>query len=69
MSKQSFSNNTQLSFAFKGLKKRRVVSDLEGGSITSDGGGLLIREVDHRLKIIKRVVACPPWLKVRETRM
>ncbi len=58
MSKQSVSNNTQLSFEFKGLKKRRVVSDFEGGSITSDGGGLLLREVDHRLKIIERIAGC-----------
>ncbi|MEN8207809.1 MAG: hypothetical protein ABFR50_01010 [Candidatus Fermentibacteria bacterium] len=28
----------------------KVVSDFEGGSITSDGGGLLLREVDHRQK-------------------
>lgn len=47
MSKQSVSNNTQLAFKFQGLNKRRVVSDFKGGSITSDGGGLLLREVDH----------------------
>jgi len=58
MSKQSVSNNTQLSFEFKGLNKRRVVSDFDGGSITSDGGGLLLREVDQRLKIIERVADC-----------
>ncbi len=58
MSKQSVCNNTQFSFEFKGLKKRRVVSDFEGGSITSDGGGLLLREVDHRLKICRRIADC-----------
>ncbi len=58
MSKQSVSNNTQLSFEFQGLKKRRVLSYFKGGSITSDGGGLLLREVDHRLKICGRIADC-----------
>lgn len=44
MSKQSVTNNTQLSFEFQGLSMRRVVSDFEGGSITSDGGAVLLRQ-------------------------
>lgn len=58
MSKQSVSNNTQLSFEFKGLEKRRVISDFSGGSITSDGGGLLLREVDLKLRICDRIAGC-----------
>lgn len=58
MSKQSVSNNTQFSFEFQGLKKRKVVSDFEGGSITSDGGGLLLREVDQRLGICETIAGC-----------
>ncbi len=58
MSKQSVCDNTQYSFEFQGLGKRKVVSDFHGGSITSDGGGLLLREVDYRLRICERIADC-----------
>jgi len=58
MSKQSVSNNTQLSFEFQGLDKRRFVTDFEGGNITSDGGAVLLREVDQRLGICERLADC-----------
>jgi Transposase DDE domain group 1 len=43
---------------FQVLGSRRVVSDFDGGRITSDAGALLLREVENRRKIIGRFAAC-----------
>ena len=43
---------------FHGLKRRRVVGRFDGGRISSDGGGLLLREVERRTHILKRLAAC-----------
>jgi hypothetical protein len=37
---------------------RRVVADFDGGTLTTDGGGLLLRETDRRLKLLERFAAC-----------
>jgi DDE family transposase len=37
---------------FSSLKRRAVVADFAGGSITSDAGALLLREVDRQLGLI-----------------
>lgn len=37
---------------------REVVADFEGGTITSDAGGLLLREVEQRFGIIHQFAAC-----------
>jgi hypothetical protein len=42
------------SYAFQGLGRRDVVGRFDGGSITSDAGGLLLREVESRSGIIAR---------------
>jgi hypothetical protein len=42
-------NCTQQSFAFPACKRRRVEANFDGGDITSDGGVLLLRQVDQRL--------------------
>ncbi len=46
---------TQVSIDFPGWKRRRVEADFTGGEITSDGGVLLLREVDRRLKLTEAV--------------
>ena len=38
--------------------RRSVVGRFDGGSITSDGGGLLLREVEQRAKIIGQFATC-----------
>lgn len=43
---------------FQGLDSRVVVGDFDGGAISSDGGGLLLREVEKRLHIIERFASC-----------
>ena len=40
---------------FHGLGRRSVVGKFDGGQISSDGGGLLLREVDKRTGILQRV--------------
>lgn len=43
---------------FQGLGSRRVVAAPNGGAITSDAGGLLLREVERRVRLIDRFAAC-----------
>jgi hypothetical protein len=38
--------------AFHALGKREVVDKVDGGSITSDAGGLLLRETEKRVGIM-----------------
>ena len=48
----------QESFPFHPLKERQVVGQFDGGAITSDAGGLLLREVEKRTGILARFAAC-----------
>ena len=48
----------QESFKFHPLNQRQVVGRFDGGAITTDAGGLLLREVEKRTGIIKRFAAC-----------
>jgi hypothetical protein len=48
----------QSEFEFAGHFSRRVVAGFDGGQMTSDGGGLLLREVDRRLKLVPRLANC-----------
>jgi hypothetical protein len=43
---------------FQGFGRRQVVGRFDGGSISSDGGGLLLREVDRRAWILPRFAEC-----------
>src|SRR6266513_5935300 len=43
---------------FHALGSREVVSHFDGGDITSDGGGLILREVEQRTGILKKFAAC-----------
>jgi hypothetical protein len=43
---------------FKGLGKRKVVCDFSGGDVSSDAGGLLLREVDYSQKIVEQFASC-----------
>jgi Transposase DDE domain group 1 len=43
---------------FHALGNRDVVGRFDGGRITSDGGGLLLREVDHRIGMLTRLASC-----------
>jgi hypothetical protein len=43
---------------FHGLGRRAVVGQFDGGKISSDSGGLLLREVEQRTHILKRLAGC-----------
>src|SRR6202165_3278303 len=49
---------TQSSFGFHPLFRREGVAQFDGGDITSDAGGLLLREVDQKLNLTPRLAAC-----------
>ena len=43
---------------FQGLGSRRVIATSNGGAITSDAGGLLLRDTEGRVKLIAGFAAC-----------
>ena len=43
---------------FQGLGRREIVADFVGGTITSDGGGLLLREVESQFNILDGFSKC-----------
>jgi hypothetical protein len=43
---------------FQGFGRRQVVARFDGGSLSSDGGGLLLREADRRARILERFAGC-----------
>ena len=49
---------SQPSFAFGQHFRREVVARFDGGAITSDAGGLLLRETDRRIDLLRRFAAC-----------
>jgi hypothetical protein len=48
----------QFVFEFHPQKRREVRAQFDGGAITSDGGGLLLREVEKRVGILHQFAAC-----------
>src|SRR3974390_3820657 len=49
---------TQESFAFAAHFSRRVVAQFDGAWMTSDGGGLLLRRTDRKIRLLPRGAAC-----------
>jgi hypothetical protein len=43
---------------FSSLKSKTIVADFDGGHLTSDAGGLLLREVDRKLGLTRKLAAC-----------
>ena len=57
----------QESFEFAAHFSRDVVARFDGGSMTSDGGALLLREAERRVNLLPRLARCfddrrKPWL-------
>ena len=48
----------QESFTFHALGRREVVAQFDGGKISSDAGGLLLREAERITGIIRQFAAC-----------
>ena len=49
---------TQRSFFFQKAGRRDVVARFDGGCISSDGGGVLLREVEQRTGIVSQFAEC-----------
>ena len=49
---------TKIYRSFQALGRREIVTDFSGGTITSDGGALLLREVEQRTAILQRFAQC-----------
>ena len=47
-----------VSFGFQGCQGRKVMAAFDGGSITSNGGALLLRGTDRSIGLFDRVAAC-----------
>jgi len=48
----------QSSFGFENCGGREVVASFDGGTISSDGGSLLLRQTDQRLNLLPRLAQC-----------
>ena len=48
-------NCTQESFQFPAVNRRRVEANFQGGDITSDGGVLLLQQIDRRLGLTEAI--------------
>ncbi len=46
------------SLVFSSLSRRKISADFDGGRLTSDAGGLLLREVDRRIGLTKQLAEC-----------
>ena len=49
---------TQTQFAYQAHFSRQVTAEFDGGTMTSDAGGLLLRETDRRLNLLPRLAHC-----------
>jgi len=49
---------TRSSFEFEPHVRRAVVADFQGGTLTSDAGALLLRQVDRRMGFLRRLAGC-----------
>ena len=48
----------QSSFGFEACGKREIVARFDGGTISSHGGALLLRQTDQRLNLLPRLAKC-----------
>jgi hypothetical protein len=53
---QTHCSSNQL--AFQGFKGRSVIGSFDGGQITSDAGGLLLREIEYGQQFLRRFSEC-----------
>jgi len=48
----------QQTFPFQDCGSKKVVADFSGGFLSSDGGAVLLREIEHRKKIVSQLSRC-----------
>ena len=49
---------SQEAFAFAAHFSRQVVAQFDGARMTTDGGGLLLRQADRKIRLLERAAAC-----------
>lgn len=49
---------SKVQLAFHSLNRRQVIGQFDGGEISSDGGGVLLREVEKRTQALQRLSQC-----------
>ena len=49
--------SSQNTLSFASISGRKVEADFDGGTTTSDGGALLLRQAEARIKIVDRIVS------------
>src|SRR5213592_1670270 len=49
---------SQFAFGFHPQKRREIRAQFDGGAISSDGGGLLLREIEKRVGMLCQFAAC-----------
>src|SRR2546421_6150650 len=54
----SMTECSEFRFAFSTESRREVVAEFNGGTISSDGGALLLRETDRRMNLLNRFGQC-----------
>src|SRR5258705_12268730 len=48
----------QFVFGFHPLKRLEIRAQFHGGAVSADGGGLLLREVEKRIGILRQFASC-----------
>jgi hypothetical protein len=48
----------QQSFEFQEVGGREIIARFDGGRVTSDGGGILLREIESRFRFVEKFAAC-----------
>ena len=49
---------TSSALAFQGVAGREVIARFDGGTLTSDGGAVLLREVERATNVLGQFAAC-----------
>jgi hypothetical protein len=49
---------SERTFEFEGPSRRKITARFDGGTISSDGGALLLHEAERRTRIVERFAAC-----------
>ena len=52
------SQATTKKLELEALGNRRVEADFSAGQVSSDGGGIVLREVDARIRLTERMAGC-----------
>ena len=47
---------SQIALSFASISGRKIEADFDGGTTTSDGGALLLRQAESKIGIVDRIV-------------